>query len=464
MPKQALKLTERALKALKPGEWRADGAVQGLLARRHRQGVSFAFRYQWAGKRRIMVIGEWETFDSLLQRPADAVQQRLRPDADERLQAGADPADLIEIVIEGGTPLVTLDEARDIARELRARLKRGQDPAAAAKADWRLFTLAEALALYLGDDDAADAKHRKQRSPRTVTDYRSKIDRNLGDWKQRPLASLSHREVYDRHREIGRRAPYDANGTMRVLRAVYNRARKIYPDLPANPCDAVDWYPERRREAAIPSALLPQWWREVEALKNPVRRDLYKLMLLTGLRRETAVSIRLEDIDLEARTLRVPRPKGGEARAFTIPLSDALVRIIRERIADNEASRLKRNEKRLQRRQEPFPASPWLFPANSASGHVSEPKPGVRDGFSVPFTPHGLRHTYISAATAAGVHPYQLKLLTNHALPRSDVTAGYVRADVEALRPAQERITALLLELLEARPGNVVRLEAAAAG
>lgn len=39
-----------------------------------------------------------------------------------------------------------------------------------------------------------------------------------------------------------------------------------------------------------------------------------------------------------------------------------------------------------------------------------------------------------------GSEPYHTKLLTNHSVPKGDVTGGYVRAVVDALRPSQEAI------------------------
>ena len=60
-----------------------------------------------------------------------------------------------------------------------------------------------------------------------------------------------------------------------------------------------------------------------------------------------------------ARILHVPKPKGGEAKAFDIPLSHAmilcLVRVLR-----------------LGRLLYPTQARDWVFPADSASGHLAE--------------------------------------------------------------------------------------------
>lgn len=134
-------------------------------------------------------------------------------------------------------------------------------------------------------------------------------------------------------------------------------------------------------------------------------------------------------IDLAARTLHVPLPKGG--KPFTIPLSDFLVEVIERRLAGNVADAKRREQ----------PLSPWLFPAHSASGHISEPKANGGDGFTVDFSVHGLRNTYISACAAAGISSYHTKLLANHAVPKGDVTGGYVSADVDALRPSQEAVS-----------------------
>ena len=45
--------------------------------------------------------------------------------------------------------------------------------------------------------------------------------------------------------------------------------------------------------------------------------------------------------------------------------------------------------------------------------------------------------------------PYALKLLTNHALPRGDVTAGYTSVDTERLRPVMETIAGRLTALCQ---------------
>ena len=175
----------------------------------------------------------------------------------------------------------------------------------------------------------------------------------------------------------------------------------------------------------------------MQALRNPVRRDLQLLLLFTGLRSLDARSIRREHVDLAAGTLHRPKPKGGEDRAFTIPVSRSVLEVLRRRFRENGED------------------AGWVFPTRDLAGrvtHVFDPKQKhMVDGRKVLFlpTPHRLRDTFATAAHEARVHPLDLKVLMNHALPAADdVTLGYIRPSIEHLRVSVERIAAFLEERL----------------
>jgi integrase len=231
---------------------------------------------------------------------------------------------------------------------------------------------------------------------------------------------------------------------MRAFRAVYRHAMRRYDRLPATPTVAVDWYREKRRRAAIPEDKLGAWYAEAGEIANSIRRDYLLFCLFTGMRREAAACVRRDHVDLDGKVLYVPRPKGGAARAFNLPLSDFLVELLRRRMVENEPF---------------FPKSPWIFPAHTrkSEGHLVEPREVFKN---VPFTVHGLRDTYITAAHRAGVSKIDVKLLVNHALPNTDVTEGYIaeRDALEHLRPLQQRITDRLRKLIDPAGGLVVEL------
>jgi integrase len=333
--------------------------------------------------------------------------------------------------VAGRTVRVTLGRAgemknaaaRTAAKAREIEMRGGHNPNAKTQ------TLREALAAY------AAALAEKDRSPRTLAGYRRSLESYLADWLDKDLADISRQMVYDRHRQVGAGSgKYAANGLMRAFRAVYRHAMRRHERLPADPTVAVDWYREQRRKAAIPEDKLGAWYAEAAEIANPIRRDYLLFCLFTGMRREAAATVRREHVHLDPKLLHVPRPKGGAARAFNLPLSDFLVELLRRRMAENEPF---------------FPKSPWVFPARTrkGEGHLVEPREVFKN---VPFTVHGLRDTYITAAHRAGVSKIDIKLLVNHALPKADVTEGYI-AEADALgylRPLQQRVTDRLRKLI----------------
>src|SRR5262245_32676786 len=97
----------------------------------------------------------------------------------------------------------------------------------------------------------------------------------------------------------------------------------------------------------------------------------------------------------------VTEAKGG--KPFELPHSDVALQVVERRKAATN--------------------SEWLFPADSASGHIEEPRARAGE-FSRPFSIHALRHTYALVAVVAKVHAFALKLLMKHTLPGGDITAG----------------------------------------
>jgi integrase len=216
---------------------------------------------------------------------------------------------------------------------------------------------------------------------------------------------------------------------MRAFRAVYNRATREHPELPANPIINVDWNPEHRRTGRIPEAGLKAWYEGVLASRNPVRRDYLLFALFTGLRKTNAAEVRWEDVDWERRALHVPKPKSQ--KAFDLPLSDFLLDLLKARLEEN---------KKL------APGSPWVFPAAHGKGHIVETRAKGDAGVNR-YTPHDLRRTFISVAESLGISREARQLLVNHATPKTDVHGGYVVPELDRLRAATQQIAARLLAL-----------------
>jgi integrase len=337
----------------------------------------------------------------------------------------------------GHWPDVPQADARRMAAEVLASMRRGEDPREAERARRaRATTLAEAM----------EGHFRPGHSPRTVEGYRYNLEHYLPDWMGREVEAIGRDRagVRARHRLIAaRNGPTTADHVMRALRAVYNRARREHPDLPPNPVENVDFHARRRRRVDLSPDLLLAWGGAVLALA-PVRRDLALFTLLTGMRRTAGSEARIEHLDLAGGRLRVPNPKGGEERAFDLPLSAPL----RDLLAARAGARTKG----------------WLFQSRRGGGHAFE----VRFEGSGGLQGHALRHAFASIALEAGVPVAELKFLLNHSVSSLGITGDYLHLGIAHLREMQERASAACLRRvgLDHRPGQwpPTRVEAAPDG
>lgn len=319
----------------------------------------------------------------------------------------------------------TPEQARKQALKLLGDMAHGINPNAKKHAiDGQTVTLRQGFNRFFA------AKPDLSRSSRS--NYGRTVELYLKDWADRPLGEITRAMVLQRHQQLAlTRGAVTANNVMRHLRSVYNFLASTVDDLPPNPVlvltQARTWSPERRRQRLIPSHTLPDWYAAVVA-EAPLARDYLLMALLTGMRRREIAGLRWENIDLKARTLTVPKTKNGDP--LMLPLSSYLTRLLTER-------KLRAG------------GSPWVFPTQSASGHLEECKSfvrrvGARSG--IDFSLHDLRRTFITIAESLDIPAYALKRLLNHRTS-GDVTGGYIIMDVERLREPVERIADRLLSL-----------------
>lgn len=343
----------------------------------------------------------------------------------------------------GATNVFSLDDAREEAVQLIAMMAKGIDPKldVMARRDeqaTKSITLRRALETYLAV--------RKDLRPKTVADYRSFIERYLGDWLDKPLNNITPDIVEERHQAIQQQIAKNArtslakghsaaNGTMRILRLVWNHAAERLPDLPENPTKRLKraWYPDKRREGMIRRTDLPAFHTALTdqtVVPNPVHRDYLCFVLFTGLRRGEAASLRWDDVDFEEQVIRLPGEITKSGRRLDLPMSDYLFDLLSARNALGHDG-------------------PYVFPANSRSGHIEEPRYAldeIEKATGVHVTVHDLRRTFITVAESCDIPIYALKGLVNHSFG-TDVTAGYIVAEPDRLREPMQKVTDKFKEL-----------------
>ena len=292
--------------------------------------------------------------------------------------------------------------------------------------------------------------------PVTLHDRQLMMQRRFSDWLDRPLASITPQECFDRfhkimadvrqkkelrscsgpasspesfpRNDVGRG---EAQRAFRYLGSMFNffSYDEIdgVPLLPkGNPCNILK--SKRVRKALKPrERFLARHERkrlvaEIDAsresgytgLLTTTDADFIQLLLYTGLRRQEALTLRWENIDWEGETFTVRNTKNG--RDLTLPLLPSLERMLRSRKTGSERAG-------------------FVFPSpNNPSLPMGEGRIFKRIcatcGFR--FTPHDLRRTIATVAADSGYGIEAISSLLNHA--KAGVTANYICHTPERLR------------------------------
>ena len=389
-----------------------------------------------SGKQRLYWDGELKGFGVLCSGATTAksyiVQHRLKNGRTRRVTIA--PCGAIDLDGDNG--------ARERAKQVIADFYRGIDPKAAARRAKGAATLQGALDAYLAA--------RKDLRPASVRGYKLAIGRYLEDWLDKPLREIDSAMVEARHREIqrevvarraaARRAKEDqnppegavvinghatANSAFVALRTIWNFIADQDPDLPANPVRRLkrQWFQVERRTRVVRSDQLPDFYQAVNALPNRTQRDYLLLLLFTGFRRSDAGPLTWDEVDLQQKVIRLPAKRAKGHKKLDLPMSDYVHDLLVARRA------LGREGK-------------YVFPADSASGHIEEPRfplDEIAEKTGIRISAHDLRRTFITVAESTDISPLALKALVNHTLGR-DVTAGYVVMATERLREPAQRV------------------------
>jgi len=384
----------------------------------------------------------------------------------------------------GACNVLSLADARVRAQQQLGDFARGIDPKAKRAGS-------ATLAAVLGDYLAA----RKDLRARTAASYRAAVEGHLRAWKDRPLSSIS-RDLVERHHvaiasEIASRerdkaqrrdatmweqrakaaerkgwpdaakhyrqraalarkretnsGEVAANNAMKVLRALWNYAADRNPEIGSNPVKLKKlWYPVEPRSRHLKAEDLPAFYRAVVELESQVARDYLLLLLFTGLRRREAAALTWPDVDPKAKVLRITASMTKARRKLDLPLTDFVHDLLTARRALGKTE--------------------FVFPANSRSKHIEEPKfhlAQVAKATGIRVSAHDLRRTFVTVAESCDISPIALRALVNHSLGR-DVTSGYVQMSVERLRDPAQKVCDRIKQLCgieEPKGKNVARLK-----
>lgn len=314
------------------------------------------------------------------------------------------------------------DQAREEARQILAKLARGEDPSSKKGGN---LTLEEAYRDMIALRTSGQGEQLK---PGTVEGYDWLLNTCLADYKATRLSSINEPKVRAIHADLTKdRGAYAANNTLRLVRNVFNYATWAYPDMKGfgNPVECLSqqrlWNPESRRKRFIKSDNLAEWIERAEQLDG-VQRGAVLLLLFMGIRREECYTLKKSDIGDACLVVRDTK-NNIEHHAPMGPYLWARIKPL-----------LKLEGK-------------WLFPSDrSKTGHIVDMRKALAK-LGERVSPHDLRRTFVSHLNALEPAPstYTIKRLMNHYAEWDDVTAGYIQHEEKKLR---EVITRLELQML----------------
>lgn len=322
-----------------------------------------------------------------------------------------------ERIMIGRFPELTIEQARKEVDKLNAKIAEGINPNEEKRAIRNEITLGELFNQYL-------EQHAKIYKKSWQEDQ-SQFRRYLSDWGAKKLSAITKKQIQKLHADVGtNNGHYAANRLLALLHIMFNKAIEWGWEYP-HPAHGIKKFKEKSRDRFIQSDELPRFFEAISEEPNETARDYILISLLTGARRSNVLAMRWEQINFDLAIWTIPETKTGESHK--VPLVDEAIAILKKR----------RNN-----------LNPWVFPSNSKSGHLNDPKKawnrilersGIKD-----LRIHDLRRSLASWQAATGANLSIIGKTLAH--KNVSTTAIYARLNIDPVREAMNKATKAMLE------------------
>lgn len=346
--------------------------------------------------------------------------------------------------------VLTADDARKAANRILAVVALGNDPQGALAAKRQELTVAGLCDLYL-----AEGVETKKAS--TLATDRGRIGRHIKPLLgARLISEVTSADVARFMRDVangktaadvktkprGRAIVEGGKGTaartVGLLGGIFTFAVK-QRYLEANPVRGVERYKDRKGERFLSAkelAALGDTLRAFEAKgANRSAIAIIRLLTFTGARKSEIAALRWSEVDIERACLRLADSKTGAKVIMLGPPALAILSAL-----------------------EPVEGSPFVFPAEAGGGVFQGTEkvwPKLRKAAKLDDVRlHDLRHSFASAAVAAGDSLPLIGKLLGHADVKT--TARYAHLADDPVKAAANRISNTIAAAMEAKPGAVV--------
>ena len=309
-----------------------------------------------------------------------------------------------------GTDLLTLAQAREIARNARVSIRdQGADPARDSRysePEGGPETYSQAVEDYVAKYQIAKKGNRAHKDTKRLL---------LGGgakWHDRPLAEITRRDIHDSVDTImAAEHPYKANRTLSAYKTFFKwcagRDKILF-----SPCDGIDkpFDRETPRDKHYSDVEIKTVWHGVESL-GAHRAAFVKLAFLTGKRRGELAGLVWKELDLDEGFWTLPAERSKNKREHRMPLSALAVRILKS------VPRIKDCPYVFPSRKTGRPMNGWnkfQLAVEDACTPEGEEKSSVQG-----FTFHVARHTLKTRLGELRIPPHIKDKVLHHAPPQS---------------------------------------------
>lgn len=367
----------------------------------------------------------------------------------------------------GSYKVRSLADARNKAKELRAQVALGFDPAGEKQERKRENARKideEKLRLTMGqlaDEYFAAMILGRWKHPNIVrARIENDIKPNIGHL---PIGDVKPQHIDAMLKEIVKRgAPTMANDVLRWTKRMFDYAVKrqmcqFNPAAPFNLADAGGR--EESRDRWLTRQELAALFAAMHAARgwNRLNTHAVKLLLLLACRREELIAAPVAEFDLDGAVWHLPAERTKTGKAIDIPLPRQAVAILRDLLTAGGGSAWLFPARKMQERMVPHIDLNTVGAALNKHVRPALRKQGVPD-----FTVHDFRRTARTHLAALGVSPYVAERCLNHAV--KGVEGIYNRHDFFDERKEALQKWADLLELCERGGAEVIELKPAKAG
>lgn len=340
-------------------------------------------------------------------------------------------------------------DARDLARLSMQTAQKGVNPVAERRRSEEQDQREEARqrdTLSAAIDRYLDRYAVKRMRPDYFKETKRTLDRDVKPaLGSRPIREITRRDVRELlEAVVDRGSPSHANHVLAYTRAMLNWA--VSNDLiETNPCDGLKMpAPLVERDRALDDDEIRVFWRGCDAIGWPFG-PLFKLLLLTGQRRDELAQATRAELDLDKALWTLPRERTKNDKAHVVHLSPLALEILRSLPTIGDKG--------------------YLFTTNgerpvSGFGRARERLAVAMGEGIAPFTLHDLRRSAATGMAGTGIAPHVIDRALNHVgAAITGVARIYNRAEyLPERKAALETWAAHVQRLLQPPEENVIAL------